>query len=174
MARDMTFNIATLDKLLFCRILTFCRDHKLTDFAKKVSATGDGHFYVYIGVGLLFLHPQGGQLFNLMLLSYVIELPLYLLLKNSIRRTRPCAAFAGFESDFQPSDKFSLPSGHTAAAFIMASVVLNIFPALAPIAFAWAIFIGLSRIALGVHYPLDILAGMGLGMGAVLLAGQFV
>ncbi|WP_416384834.1 phosphatase PAP2 family protein [Shewanella sp. TC10] len=174
MAKDVTVSIATLDKMLFCHILTFCRDHKLTDFAKKVSATGDGHYYVYMAVGLLFLHPQGSHFFNLMLVSYIIELPLYLLLKNSIRRTRPCAAFAGFESDFQPSDKFSLPSGHTAAAFIMASVVMTTFPILAPIAFAWAGFIGLSRIALGVHYPLDILAGMGLGIGAVTLAEQFI
>ena len=172
MTKDMTISITTLDKFLFCHILTFCREHQLTNLAKKISATGDGHYYVYIAVGLLFFHPQGSQFFNLILVSYIIELPLYLLLKNSIRRARPCAAFAGFESDFQPSDKFSLPSGHTAAAFIMATVVLTTLPILAPIAFAWAIAIGLSRIALGVHYPLDILAGIGLGVGAVLMAGR--
>ncbi|WP_144211371.1 phosphatase PAP2 family protein [Shewanella donghaensis] len=170
----MTMNIATLDKLLFCHIVTCCRNHKLTQFARAVSTTGDGHYYVYIAVGLLFLHPQGSQFFNLVLVSYIIELPLYFLLKNSIRRTRPCVAFAGFESGFQPSDKFSLPSGHTAAAFIMAGSILAIYPVLAPIAFVWAISIGLSRVALGVHYPLDIIAGVGLGFGTVTLAQQVI
>ena len=170
----MNRGVVTLDKLLFCHILTCCRENKLTQFARNISNTGDGHYYVYMAVGLLFTHPQGSHFFNLMLVSYVIELPLYFLLKNSIRRSRPCAAFAGFESEYQPSDKFSLPSGHTAAAFIMAGSILAVFPMLAPIAFTWALGIGLSRVALGVHYPLDIIAGIGLGYGAVTLAEQVI
>ncbi|MDO6620866.1 MULTISPECIES: phosphatase PAP2 family protein [unclassified Shewanella] len=170
----MAMTISALDKFVFCHIITFCRTHELTPLAKRISASGDGHYYVYMAVGLLFLHPQGSQFFNLMLVSFIIELPLYFVFKNAIRRTRPCAAFAGFDSSFQASDKFSLPSGHTAAAFIMAMAITSTFPALWPIAMTWAVAIGLSRIALGVHYPLDIVAGIGLGVGVVILAEPLI
>lgn len=170
----MKMSINELDKYCFYWIVQFSRDNQLSPAAKRVSATGDGHYYVYLSVALLFLHPHGQSFFNLMLGSFIVEFPLYLLLKNSIRRHRPCHALAGFDSGFQPSDKFSLPSGHTAGAFVFASVVNVVFPSLAPIAFAWACFVGSSRIALGVHYPLDILAGASLGMGSVILVEQLM
>jgi undecaprenyl-diphosphatase len=174
MELSMKMNISQLDKYWFYWIVQFSRDNGLNQAAKRVSATGDGHYYVYLSVALLFFHPNGQYFFNLVLGSFVVEFPLYLLLKNSIRRHRPCHALVGFESGFEPSDKFSLPSGHTAGAFVLASVVELVFPALAPMAFAWACFVGSSRIALGVHYPLDIIAGAGLGMGSVLLVEQLM
>ncbi|MGB6135371.1 MAG: phosphatase PAP2 family protein [Shewanella sp.] len=170
----MKMNISELDKYCFYWIVQFSRDNHLSPAAKRMSATGDGHYYAYLSVALLFLHPHGQSFFNLMLGSFIVEFPLYLLLKNGIRRHRPCYALAGFDSGFEPSDKFSLPSGHTAGAFVFASVVNVVFPSLAPIAFAWACFVGASRIALGVHYPLDILAGAGLGVGSVILVEQLM
>lgn len=170
----MKVSISQLDKYLFYWIVQFSRDNGLSNAAKRVSVTGDGHYYVYLSVGLLFFHPNGQHFFNLLLGSFVVEFPLYLLLKNSIRRHRPCHALAGFELSFEPSDKFSLPSGHTAGAFVFASVVNVAFPMLTPIVFAWACFVGASRVALGVHYPLDIMAGVGLGMGSVILVEQLM
>ncbi|MGI2174175.1 phosphatase PAP2 family protein [Shewanella ulleungensis] len=170
----MKISISELDKYWFYWIVQFSRDNQLSQAAKRVSATGDGQYYVYWSVALLFFHPQGQQFFNLVLGSFIVEFPLYLLLKNSIRRHRPCHALADFDSGFEPSDKFSLPSGHTAGAFVFASVVHVVFPTLAPIAFAWACFVGASRIGLGVHYPLDIIAGAGLGMGSVMLVEQLM
>ena len=63
-----------------------------------------------------------------------------------------------------PSDKFSFPSGHTAAAFVMACVTLYHVPELAVLVLPLAVAIGASRVALGVHYPTDIAAGMVLGI----------
>jgi undecaprenyl-diphosphatase len=166
--------VADLDKRMFCHMVSFTQRHGLYRHAKRMSASGDGHVYLYLSVGLMLTHAQGQALFNLMLVSFLLELPLYLLLKNSIRRTRPCHALVGFESGFEPSDRFSLPSGHTAAAFVMATSMLHIYPASAPLVYLWAGAIGGSRVALGVHYPLDILAGASLGTVAVLLAHQVV
>ena len=63
----------------------------------------------------------------------------------------------------------SFPSDHAAAAFAIAFAVLA-FSRRAGIAFlVGATLIGLSRIALGMHYPSDVLAGALIGFGAATL-----
>lgn len=167
-------SVARLDRHIYFAVARFTHKHQLAKNAFTVSATGDGHCYLWLSVVLLLTQAQGQQFFNLMLASFVIELPLYLLLKNSIRRTRPCHQLFGRHVSFEPSDKFSLPSGHTAAAFVMATSVMEVYPAFSCVACLWASLIGLSRVALGVHYPLDIVAGALLGIGSVTVAFQWV
>jgi len=65
---------------------------------------------------------------------------------------------------------FSFPSGHTAAAFTVAGVyylVLQRKSLRAPL-FALATLIGLSRMAVGAHWPLDVLSGATLGWASAL------
>jgi membrane-associated phospholipid phosphatase len=63
----------------------------------------------------------------------------------------------------------SFPSDHAAAAFAIAFCVL-VFSRRAGAAFvAAATLIGLSRVALGMHYPSDVLGGTLVGLGAATL-----
>ena len=66
------------------------------------------------------------------------------------------------EGFVRPSDKFSLPSGHSSAAWLFVTVMAWSYPQFSAIV-VFAIAVSLSRVMLGVHYPCDILAGAVLG-----------
>lgn len=96
------------------------------------------------------------------------------LLKMIVGRTRPCNALEGIHSVYfaAPTDA-SFPSGHAAGSFCFAAfcavrVWQSQLPRRARIAIVIALFlvasgIALSRVYLGVHYPLDVAAGAILG-----------
>jgi undecaprenyl-diphosphatase len=130
-----------------------------------MSHTGNGYYYPAVPALMLFVDSRKAWTFFLTgLLAFAIELPLYKLLKNGIKRDRPCEALADIHGRVSPSDRFSFPSGHTAAAFVMARLLSYFFPMLSMPLYCWALSVGFSRIYLGVHYPTDILAGLIIGL----------
>lgn len=165
----MLNRLTALDQRGFLVIARLARTRRLQRPALLISASGDGPLYLYLCCTLMLFDSDGERLFRLCLCAFLLELPLYLLLKNSIRRIRPCHSGVLVQTQFEPSDRFSLPSGHTAAAFVMCFAIAECYPPLWWPALAWASLIGLSRVALGVHYPADIVAGAALGGSCVAL-----
>ncbi len=130
-----------------------------------ISHTGDGPVYFLIALTLLLLEPITGETFFWAgVIAYAFDVSLYLLLKNLIKRDRPAVKITSYQAWITPSDQFSFPSGHTAAAFLFACLILNFYPVFAIPAFIWATAIGVSRVLLGVHYPTDLVAGALLGI----------
>jgi undecaprenyl-diphosphatase len=85
-------------------------------------------------------------------------------------RPRPFAAHAaGTHLLAAPSPDPSFPSDHAAAAFAIAFAVLAFSRRAGVVFLALALLIGLSRIALGLHDPSDVVAGAMVGWGAALV-----
>jgi undecaprenyl-diphosphatase len=80
------------------------------------------------------------------------------LVKRTVSRRRPSSALDCVSLVAEP-DRFSFPSGHSAAAMSVAIGYATAFPSLALPLVTTAFFVGASRVFLGVHYPGDVLVG---------------
>lgn len=95
-------------------------------------------------------------------------------LKYAVKRERP---FVQYPNDIEKRDHvgaLSFPSGHTTAAFATATALSLSYKkwyVTAP-AYAYAGFVGYSRMRLGVHFPSDVLVGALIGTGCGLLTWQ--
>jgi membrane-associated phospholipid phosphatase len=100
------------------------------------------------------------------------------LAKSLVRRTRPHVLFeqgryetAAGGSDQKPEQSF--PSGHTACTVAAARALSRNFPETAVAAGAATVVMGVSRIAKGAHWPLDVAAGVVIGLAAEFVSALF-
>lgn len=86
-------------------------------------------------------------------------------IKHLLPRERPFVSYPDIQKLSQAGSS-SFPSGHSTEVFSLATTLALLFPKRRFIlpAFAWALLIAYTRMALGVHYPSDVVAGMILGM----------
>jgi len=79
------------------------------------------------------------------------------------RRERPFGELAGVEALVPHTSRRSFPSRHVASALAMAAIGGQAHPRLGMAMAAVAWLLGLSRVAAGLHYPSDVIAGAVLG-----------
>ena len=85
-----------------------------------------------------------------------------LAIKFMVRRERPAGEWGGI---YRNTDPHSFPSGHAARAFLLAVIASALAPPwLAAALWVWAPLVSLARVAMGVHYLSDVVAGAVLGM----------
>jgi len=85
-------------------------------------------------------------------------------LKNATDRERPPAVVLDPEPLLEVPTSSSFPSGHAASSFAGALVLARFAPRLVVPLFVLAALIAFSRVYIGVHYPLDVLAGAAVGL----------
>jgi undecaprenyl-diphosphatase len=97
-----------------------------------------------------------------------------LLLKPAIARARPFDTILGVRVVVLRPTTYSFPSGHAASAVAGAFVTSLMRPRARVALWTLAALVAVSRIYVGVHYPLDVLAGalVGVGVAALVTGGR--
>jgi undecaprenyl-diphosphatase len=135
---------------------------------RRLTHLGDA--WVTIGVGLLVLALGDSRVGLAMLLANALSHVPVQLLKRVVARPRPCDAL-GLPLALVPlPDPFSFPSGHAAAVTAIATTATVAYPWVAPVVLPLAGLVSYSRVALRVHHPSDVLAGVALGFAGTLAA----
>lgn len=143
----------------------------LRNVAMFFAHSGDSWFW---GLGMLILWAAGStfwqqwavyELFWISILAVLV-----MTLKFSIRRKRPEGEWGAI---YRNTDPHSFPSGHAARAFLIAVLASLLGPGwLAVVLWVWAPLVSLARVAMGVHYISDVIAGAIVGILVALLGWQ--
>jgi undecaprenyl-diphosphatase len=159
-----------LDARLTERIRIAEQPGPLRGLAAFLAHSGDSWFWL-VGLGVLWW--LGTDYWKRIALTLIIAILLTALIvfivKFTVRRRRPEGKWGKF---YRSTDPHSFPSGHAVRAVMLAVVVLGIGPLwLGLLILAWAPLVGVARVAMGLHYLSDVLAGMLLGvvMGVLVL-----
>ncbi len=153
-----------------------CGSSSLRHFMRGISRLGDGVFWYSLMAGLMLFGGTRGAAAALHLAATgIMSQLLYRGLKRWTKRARPCASDALIKAWIAPLDEFSFPSGHTLHAIAFSIVAIAYFPPLSWLLLPFCVCVALSRVLLGLHYPSDVLAAIGIGIGLgklSLLAGE--
>jgi undecaprenyl-diphosphatase len=98
--------------------------------------------------------------------AFLLSVLLSTLVKYAVRRRRPTGDWGAM---YRRTDPHSFPSGHAARTVALTVVALACgLPGPGLLLAVWSVLVGFSRVALGVHYLLDVVAGylLGLAIGA--------
>jgi undecaprenyl-diphosphatase len=160
-----------LDARLSAQLRVAERPGLLRTCAAFLAHSGDSWFW---WAGLALLWWRGNQFWRpwalTVLLSIIGQAVIVLAIKFTIRRRRPQGEWGGM---YRSTDPHSFPSGHAARAILIGLLAIGLGPGwLAILLGVWAPLVALARVAMGLHYLSDIVAGAVLGAiagGIVLL-----
>ena len=161
-----------LDARLSARMRVAERPGLFRSLCAFLAHSGDSWFW---WAGLALLWWRGDQFWRpwalTVLIAIVILAVIVLPIKFMIRRRRPEGDWGAM---YRVTDPHSFPSGHAARAIMIAILAIGLGPWwLALILCLWAPLVALARVAMGVHYLSDVVAGAVLGVIAGLIALQF-
>lgn len=143
--------------------------------AGLVTHLGGAGASITLSVGYLLVEPDGStgeELVNATLITAATVGAAKILLG----RARPYVEGAGgkFTGPTLDGAYHSMPSGHTANAFAIATVLAKRYPSAASALYGIAAAVGASRVVLGVHWLSDVLVGAvaGLAIGRAVVNGR--
>jgi len=133
--------------------------------------SGDSWFWA---IGLIVIWLAGDSFWKewavVQFASISLLAAMVLLIKFRVRRKRPEGEWGRI---YRFTDPHSFPSGHAARAFLIATIATGLGPIWLAIAlWIWAPLVALARVAMGVHYLSDVVAGTLFGIVVALIGLQ--
>lgn len=156
--------IYSFDQQLFLLINHLPHNLIFDSLAQGFSGIGRyGLIWFLLGILIFFREEKRDHRFYLLFLATALLASVipHLLLKPLFGRLRP--VWLPEALVFVPVNDYSFPSGHATFSFTMATLLSAYEPGWKTGLYTLAILISFSRIYLGVHYPLDVIAGGILG-----------
>jgi undecaprenyl-diphosphatase len=122
---------------------------------------GDGILWAIVG---LILAIWGGSFWRTTALTttlaVLLSTAISTAIKYTIRRHRPHELAEFYTLN---NDRYSFPSGHATRMAAIALVIAWTLPRLAVVSYCLALVVAVCRVAVGVHYPSDVLTGLVIG-----------
>ena len=169
----MLARIQHWDELLSVGVNRRVRHRPVVAVLRAISWLGNGIFWYALMLGLLLAHADAAALPVLhMAFAGAVCTCCYKMVKRSTVRVRPFEANPLVLARAAVLDRFSFPSGHTLHAVAFSFVACAYYPGLWMLLWPFTVVTAISRVALGLHYPSDVLAGAALG--AAIAAASFV
>lgn len=126
--------------------------------------------YILIPISLAIAFYKNKEKTGKVLLSTLVVVGIsdfigYQILKASFKRPRPHHTEIGsiVKVPYAPKS-YSFPSNHALNSMAIAQNLAYYFPPLRPFLYFFALLMSYSRVYVGVHYPLDVLAGGIIGL----------
>lgn len=156
-------SILELDARLSRQMRVAEKPGALRSFAAFFAHSGDSWFWGAALIILWFISDSFWKEWEVVELVGISLLAAVVMgIKFLVRRRRPEGEWGGI---YRNTDPHSFPSGHAARAFLIAVIGSALGPAwLGIILWIWAPLVALARVAMGVHYLSDVVAGAALGV----------
>lgn len=165
-------SILKLDARLSYKMRVAEKPGALRSFAVFFAHSGDSWFWGAALILLWFFSNSAWRQWEVVeFVGISVLAVLVMSVKFLVRRRRPEGEWGGI---YRSADPHSFPSGHAARAFLIAVIGTALGPAwLGILLWIWAPLVALARVAMGVHYLSDVVAGALFGVIVALIGLQF-
>lgn len=157
----MINSLLTFDKKLFIDIYTFFSD-STRKFFKILCILSKPFYYIvyFILLFYIFSYLADDYILAICIIKPLIAIIVSKTIRKIINRRRPYLAFSYLS--LPQKNEPSFPSNHTCSAFIISYMFFYVSYEIAIILLIIATISSVSRIIIGIHFPLDILGGIAL------------